>query len=50
VVVQHLFMLVVDFNEDVVPIVEMFLDEQLMHISQTFAPWFTDIMNYHVTT
>ena len=42
--------LVMDFNEDVVPIVETFPDEQLMHISQIFAPWFIDIVNYLVTT
>jgi hypothetical protein len=50
VVADHLSRLIVDFNEDDVPIVEMFPDEQLIHISQTFAPWFTDIVNYHVTT
>jgi hypothetical protein len=38
-----------DFNEDVVPIAEMFPDEQLMHISQISTPWFADIMNYIIT-
>ena len=32
-VADHLSRLVVDFNEDVVPIAETFPDEQLMHIS-----------------
>jgi hypothetical protein len=49
VVADHLSRLVVDFNEDVVPIAETFLDEQLMHISQISAPWFADIVNYLVT-
>jgi hypothetical protein len=49
VVANHLSRLVVDFNEDVVPIAETFLDEQLMHISQIPAPWFADIVNYLVT-
>ena len=49
VVADHLSRLVVDFNEDVVPIVETFLDEQLMHISHISAPWFADIVNYLVT-
>jgi hypothetical protein len=38
VVANHLSRLVVDFNEDVVLIAETFPDEQLMHISQIFAP------------
>ena len=46
---DHLSRLVVYFNEDVVPIDEMFLDEQLMHISQTSTPWFIDIVNYLAT-
>ena len=50
VVADHLFRLIVDFNEDVVPIAEMFPDEQLMHISRIPAPWFADIVNYLVTT
>jgi hypothetical protein len=50
VVADHLSKLIVDFNEDVVPIAETFPDEQLMHISQIPAPWFTDIVNYLVTT
>jgi len=33
VVANHLSRLTVDFNEDDVPIVETFPDEQLMHIS-----------------
>jgi hypothetical protein len=41
--------MVVDFNEDVVPIAETFPDEQLMHISQISAPWFANIANYLVT-
>jgi hypothetical protein len=49
VVADHLSRLVVDFNEDVVPIAETFPDEQLMHISQIPAPWFADIVNYLVT-
>jgi hypothetical protein len=49
VVADHLSRLIVDFNEDVEPIAEMFPDEQLMHISQIPAPWFADIMNYLVT-
>jgi hypothetical protein len=49
VLADHLCKLVVDFNEDVVPIAEMFFDEQLMHISKTPAPWFVDIVNYLVT-
>jgi hypothetical protein len=49
VVANHLSRLVVDFNDDVVPIAETFPDEQLMHISQIPAPWFADIVNYLVT-
>jgi hypothetical protein len=49
VVADHLSRLTVDFNEDAVPVAETFLDEQLMHISQTPAPWFADIVNYLVT-
>jgi hypothetical protein len=49
VVADHLSRLTVDFIEDVVPIAKMFPDEQLMHISQTPAPWFADIVNYLVT-
>jgi hypothetical protein len=49
VVADHLSRLVVNFSEDVVPIVETFLDEQLMHISEIPAPWFVDIVNYLVT-
>jgi hypothetical protein len=49
VVADHLSRLVVDFNDDVVPIAETFPDEQLMHISQIPAPWFADIVNYLVT-
>jgi hypothetical protein len=45
VVADHLSMLIVNFNEDVVPIVETFPDEQLMHISHNSAPWFVDIVN-----
>jgi hypothetical protein len=48
VVANHLSRLTVDFTEDVVPIAETFPDEQLMHISQTHAPWFADIVNYLV--
>ena len=47
-VAGHLSRLIVDFNEDVTPIAEMFPDEQLMHISQIPAPWFVDIVNYLV--
>ena len=47
-VVDYLCRLVLDFKEDVVPIAKMFSDEQLMHISQIFALWFTDIVNYLV--
>jgi hypothetical protein len=49
VVADHLSRLIVDFNEDVVPITKTFPDEQLMHISQISAPWFADIVNYLVT-
>jgi hypothetical protein len=49
VVADHLSRLVVDFNDDVVPIAETFPDEQLMYISQIPAPWFADIVNYLVT-
>jgi hypothetical protein len=48
VVANHLSRLTVDFTEDVVHIAETFPDEQLMHISQTHAPWFADIVNYLV--
>ena len=48
-VVDHLSRLVVDFNEDVMPIAEMFPDEQLMLISQISALQFADIMNNLVT-
>jgi hypothetical protein len=50
VVADHLSRLIVDFNEDIVPITETFPDEQLMHISQIPTPWFVDIVNYLVTT
>jgi hypothetical protein len=50
VVADHLSRLTVDFNEDAMPIAETFPDEQLMHISQTLAPWFADIVNYLVTS
>jgi lipopolysaccharide biosynthesis glycosyltransferase len=43
---DHLSRLVVDFNEDIMLIVETFPDEQLKNISQISAPWFTDIVNY----
>jgi hypothetical protein len=49
VVADHLSRLVVDFNEDVVPIVETFPGEQLMHVSRIVAPWFANIVNYIVT-
>jgi len=49
VVADHLSRLTVDFIEDAVPIAETFPNEKLMHISQTHAPWFADIVNYLVT-
>jgi len=49
VVAGHLSRLTIDFTEDAVLIVETFPDEQLMHISQTHAPWFADIVNYLLT-
>jgi hypothetical protein len=49
VVADHLSRVIVDFNEDVMPIAEMFPNEQLMHISQIPTPWFADIVNYLVT-
>jgi hypothetical protein len=49
-VADHLSKLVVDFNEEIVPIAETFPDEQLMHISQINAPRFANIVNYLVTT
>jgi hypothetical protein len=49
VVADHLSRLIVDFNEDIVPIAETFPDEQLMHITQIPAPWFANIVNYLVT-
>jgi hypothetical protein len=49
VVADHLSRLTVDFTKDAMPIAETFPDEQLMHISQTPAPWFADIVNYLVT-
>jgi hypothetical protein len=39
-----------DFTKDATPISETFLDEQLMYIAYTLAPWFADIVNYHVTS
>jgi hypothetical protein len=50
VVADHLSRVIVDFNEDVMPIAEMFPNEQLMHISQIPTPWFANIVNYLVTT
>ena len=50
VVADHLSRLVMDFNEDIVPIAKMFLDEQLMRISQISVTWFANIVNYLVTT
>jgi hypothetical protein len=47
VVADHLSRLTVDFNGDVVPITKTFPDEQLMHISQTPAPWFANILPCH---
>jgi hypothetical protein len=49
VVADHLSRLTVDFTKDAMPIAETFPDEQRMHISQTPAPWFADIVNYLVT-
>jgi hypothetical protein len=49
VVANHLSRLVMDFNENVMPIAKMFPDEQLMHISQISTPWFAYIMNYIIT-
>jgi hypothetical protein len=49
VVADHLSRLPVDFTKDVVPIAETFPNEQLIHISQTPTPRFTDIVNYLVT-
>jgi hypothetical protein len=48
-VADHLSRLIVDYNEDTLPIVETFPDEQLMHIAQISVPWFADIVNYLVT-
>jgi hypothetical protein len=49
VVVDHLSRLTVGYTKDAIPISETFPDEQLMHIAQNPAPWFTDIVNYLVT-
>jgi hypothetical protein len=49
VVVDHLSRLVVNFNEDIMLIIKTFPNEQLMHISQISAPWFTNIVNYLIT-
>jgi hypothetical protein len=38
-----------DYIEDATPILETFLDEQLMHIAHNPAPWFANIVNYLVT-
>ena len=46
VVADHLSRLVRE--EDPIPLVEMFLDEQLLRI-EVSAPWFADIVNYLVT-
>jgi hypothetical protein len=46
VVAHHLSKLVMDFNEDAVPIAKTFPDKQLIHISQTFAPWFANIRHH----
>jgi hypothetical protein len=48
VVADHLSRLTVDYTEDATPISETFPNEQLMHIAHNPAPWFIDIVNYHV--
>ena len=48
-VADHLSRLIVDFNEDAIPISETIADEQLMHIAHNLAPWFADRVNYLVT-
>ena len=42
--------LIVDYIKDVTPIFETFRDEQLMHIAHNSTPWFSDIVNYFVTS
>jgi len=49
VVADHLSRLVVGFSSDLLPVLETFLDEQLMSISLTTVPWYADIVNYLVT-
>ena len=50
VVADHLSKLTMDLTEDATPISKTFPDEQLMHIAHNPAPWFTDIVNYLVTS
>jgi hypothetical protein len=50
VVTDHLSWLTVDYTEDATLIFKTFLDEQLMHIAHNPAPWFTNIVNYLVTS
>ena len=50
VVANHLLRLTVDYTEDATPISETFPDEQLMHIAHNPTPWFTDIVNYLITS
>ena len=46
VVVDHLSRLV--HNEDLLPLKDFFLDEQLLAI-EDLAPWYADLVNYLVT-
>jgi hypothetical protein len=48
VVADHLSRITMDYTEDASPILETFLDEQLMHIAHNLTPWFVDIVNYLV--
>jgi hypothetical protein len=48
-VANHLSLLIVDYNEDTLPIAKTFPNEQLMHVPQIYTTWFADIVNYLVT-
>jgi len=49
IVADHLSRLVVKSSSDLLPVLEIFPDEQLMSISHSTVPWYADLMNLHLT-
>jgi len=48
VIMDHLSRLVVELSSDSLPVLETFSDEQLMTVSPSIVPWYTDTVNYLV--